>query len=534
VETVTSGYVRLTRPQLTGTLIGLALALLLAALDQTIVGTAMPRVIADLNGFDRYPWVTTAYLLTSTLAVPVFARLSDLYGRKQFYLIGCLIFVAASGLCGAAGRFSFAGLDGMNQLVLFRGLQGFGAGMMTGLIFTIIGDIFSPVERGRYQGFFAAIWGLASIFGPTVGGFLTDQLSWRWTFFVNLPVGIVALAAIWFAFPEFHPSGASRVIDWWGVASLTLFLFPLLIALSWVDNEGWTSTRVLAGLAFAMVMLGAFLWAESRAAEPILPLSMFRDPVISVSSAATFVLGMGMFGVIVYLPLFMQGVMGMSATRSGNLLTPLMMGAVVASIVSGQYLSRVGQYKRLAIASSVILLGGMLLLARMTVNTTQTQIVAYMILIGLGLGALQPVFTLAVQNAAPRPVLGAATASVQFFRSIGSTLGVAVFGSVLLSLYKTGFHNSAPRFLPEAALRPFDNPLLLMQIRPQLEAGFAKYPGGAQLLAQLMQNVRVSLAHGLQVIFWVGAGVTALVLALSLILREIKLKGEQPIATVAD
>jgi MFS family permease len=211
-----------------------------------------------------------------------------------------------------------------------------------------------------------------------------------------------------------------------------------------------------------------------------------------------------------------------------------MMGAVVASIFSGQYLSRVGRYKLLAILSSVLLTAGMVLLARMDLETTQARIIAYMVLIGLGLGALQPVFTLAVQNSAPREILGAATASVQFFRSIGSTLGVAVLGSVMLSLYKSGFHAAAPRNLPELALKPFDNPLLLVQIRPQLEAGFAKYPGGAQVLAQLMQNVRVSLAHGLQVIFWVGAAIMAVVLVLTFVLREVKLKSEQPVAPAVD
>jgi EmrB/QacA subfamily drug resistance transporter len=531
VETVTSGYVRLTRPQLTGTLIGLALALLLAALDQTIVGTAMPRIIAQLNGFERYPWVTTAYLLSSTLAVPVFARLSDLYGRKQFFLIGCFIFVASSGLCGAAGQMNIFGLDGMNQLILFRGIQGFGAGMITGLIFTIIGDIFSPAERGRYQGLFAAIWGLASIFGPTAGGYLTDQLSWRWTFYVNLPVGVIALIAIAYYFPPFHPVNSNRVIDWLGVGTLTFFLFPLLIALSWVDNDGWTSSRVLGGLAFAALMLGAFLLAESKAKEPILPLHMFRDPVITVSCIATFIQGMGMFGAIVYLPLFMQGVMGVSATRSGNLLTPLMMGAVVSSIATGQIISRTGTYKRIAIVSSIIMAAGMVLFARMDLETTQPQIVFYMILVGLGLGAMQPVFNLAVQNAAPRAILGAATASIQFFRSIGSTLGVAIFGSVFLSLYKQGFESTAPKFLPPQALKPFENPLLLFQIQPRLKAAFGQYPGGQQILDQLMQNVRVSLVHGLQVIFWIGAVTILIVVGLSFALREIKLKTAQEIAS---
>src|SRR5580692_9635858 len=223
----TSGIVRLTRPQLVGTMTGLVLAMFLAALDQTIVGTAEPRIIASLSGFNRYPWVATAYMLTSTIIVPIIAKLSDLFGRKWFFLWGAAVFVATSALCGASGEFNFLGLDGMNQLILFRGLQGIGAGAVMGLIFVIVGDIFSPAERGRYQGFFSGVWGFAAILGPTLGGWLTDQISWRATFYVNLPVGLVAILAIYRYFPYWHPQGVCRSIDWAGVFSLILCIVPL-------------------------------------------------------------------------------------------------------------------------------------------------------------------------------------------------------------------------------------------------------------------------------------------------------------------
>ncbi|MBV9503581.1 MAG: MFS transporter, partial [Acidobacteriia bacterium] len=271
---------------------------------QTIVGTAEPRIIAQLSGFDRYPWVASAYLLTSTLAVPIFAKLSDMYGRKWFFLGGSAMFVLTSALCGASGTFRFGPLDGMNQLIFFRGLQGIGAGMMMGLAFTIIGDVFSPAERGRYQGFFAAMWGMASIFGPTLGGWLTDHISWRAAFYVNLPVGIVAGIAIYTQFPDLRPQKVRRVLDWAGLFTLILFFAPLLLALTWVTDFGWGSTRVELLLTLAAVMLAAFIYAETKAVEPLLPLSLFRNPVISLSSIAVFVLGMGMFGVIIYLPLF--------------------------------------------------------------------------------------------------------------------------------------------------------------------------------------------------------------------------------------
>src|SRR5436190_7551738 len=280
----TSGIVRLTKPQLVGTLTGLLLGALLAAVDQTIVGTAEPRIIASLSGFDRYPWVATAYLLTSTLSVPIFASLSDIHGRKPFFLLGAILFVLTSALCGAAGRLAFVPLDGMNQLILFRGLQGVGAGMVMGLLFTIVGDIFSPTERGRYVGLFSAVWGVASIFGPTLGGWLTDQWSWRACFWVNLPVGAIAVAAIYFEFPHMKPRAAARRIDWGGFATLIACVVPLLLALTWATEYGWGSIRVESLLALATAMLGVFLFVESRSPEPMIPLGLFRNPVISICS----------------------------------------------------------------------------------------------------------------------------------------------------------------------------------------------------------------------------------------------------------
>src|SRR5436189_501001 len=276
---VTHGPVPLTRPQLIGTLTGLLLTALLAAIDQTIVGTAEPRIIASLSGFDRYPWVATVYLLTSTLSVPIFASLSDIHGRKPFFLLGTTLFVVTSALCGAAGTLSFMPIDGMGQLILFRGLQGIGAGMVMGLLFTIVGDIFSPSERGHYVGLFSAVWGVASIFGPTLGGWLTDQWSWRACFWVNLPVGAVAVTAIYFEFPHMKARAAARRLDWLGFATLVGCVVPLLLALTWATQYGWTSSRVESLLAGAAVMLGVFLYVEAKAPEPMLPLALFRNPV---------------------------------------------------------------------------------------------------------------------------------------------------------------------------------------------------------------------------------------------------------------
>jgi len=520
----TSGLIRLTRPQMFATMIGLVLSVLLAALDQTIVGTAEPRIIAQLSGFDRYPWVSTAYLLSSTLAVPIFAKLSDMYGRKWFFLGGSVMFVLTSALCGAAGTVNFTGLDGMNQLIVFRGLQGIGAGMMMGLAFTIIGDVFSPAERGKYQGFFAAAWGLASIFGPTLGGWLTDHVSWRACFYVNLPVGLIAILAIYFQFPELHPEGVQRRLDWAGVITLIFCIVPLLLALTWVTEYGWDSTRVESLLAVSAVMLAAFLYAETKAIEPLIPLALFRNPIISLCSIAVFVLGMGMFGVIIYLPLYMQGVLGASATQSGNLLTPMMMGAVAGSLITGQLNLRLRSYKHAAVTGSVLVAAGMILFARMNGSTHQFEVVRAMVIAGLGMGLLQPVYTVAVQNAAPRQWMGAATASTAFFRSIGSTMGVAIFGSVLLTAYHRDLISGIPANTPAGALKLFSNPLLLGQMRPRLEAMFSSYPGGPAVLRALFANVRTGLLHGLQDIFFASAVIMTLAVVLHVLLKDVKLR----------
>ncbi len=521
---VTSGLVRLTRPQLVGTLTGLLLAALLAAIDQTIVGTAEPRIIAQLNGFDRYPWVATAYMLTSTVSVPIFASLSDRLGRKPFFLMGAILFVLASALCGAAGTLHFLPIDGMGQLILFRGLQGIGAGMVMGLLFTIVGDIFSPAERGRYQGMFAALWGVASIFGPTLGGWLTDSYSWRACFYVNLPVGAIAVAAIYFEFPHMKPRGQRREIDWAGFATLIGCFVPLLLAMTWATQHGWTSTRVVSLLGVAAVMLVALLYAESRAAEPIIPLSLYTNPIVAICSMCAFVLGMGMFGVIIYLPLFMQGVLGVSATQSGNLLTPLMMGAVAGSIISGQTLSRTGEYKGLAVIGSIAIALGMVLFARMDANTARSYVVWSMVVAGLGMGLLQPVYTVAVQNVAPRHLMGAATSSTIFFRSIGSTVGVAAFGTIMLTRYHSEFERTVPASVPPQVIAVFENPLLLAQARPQLEAAFGSRPGGLELLQVLLANVKTALEHGLQQIFFWSAIIMAVSIVLHLFLKRVPLR----------
>jgi len=519
----TSGLIRLTRPQMVGTLSGLMLAMLLAALDQTIVGTAEPMIIASLSGFNRYPWVATAYLLCSTISVPIFAKLSDIYGRKWFLLGGSGGFVLMSALCGAAGEFHFFGLDGMNQLIVFRAMQGICGGMMMGLTFAIIGDIFSPAERGRYQGVFSGAWGIASVFGPTLGGWLTDQISWRATFYVNLPVGIIAVVALYLYFPFWHPKDVKRHIDWAGVATLILCVVPLLLALTWVTDYGWLSTRVDSLLALSLAMLGAFLYSETRALEPIIPLSLFREPVIAMSSIGVFIVGIAMFGMIIYLPLFMQGVLGVTATRSGNLLTPLMLGIVAGTFICGQATLRLRSYKIPSIAGSILITLGAILFARMSGTTRPADVLLAMVAAGLGMGLLLPAYTVAVQNSAPPKHMGIATATATFFRSIGSTVGVAIFGNILLTHYHHDFARIVPANIPKDAVAAFSNPLLLPQLHSQMEAIFSQYENGPQLLATMYANVGTALLGGIQWIFLISAVLMVLLFILNLMIKDVPL-----------
>jgi EmrB/QacA subfamily drug resistance transporter len=481
VDSSPSGFHELPKKQLIGTIIGLQLTLLLAALDQTIVSTAMPKIIEHLSGFDRYAWVTTAYMLTSTAAVPIFGKLSDMYGRKWILLGGAIFFVLTSALCGMAGEFPRWFGDGMTQLIIFRGLQGIGGGVIFAMVFTVIGDIFPPAERGKYQGLFSAVFAFASVLGPTLGGWITDSLSWRWVFYVNMPVGALAIAALYFAFPYFRPDGPRHAIDYGGVISLLGFLTPLLLALTWVVKEGWTSPSVVLMLAFSAVMFCLFIAFEARANEPLVPLALFKNSIVSLSSISLVLSGIAMFGAIIFIPLFMQSVMSLSATVSGSLLTPMMLMMAVGSITSGQLVSRIGHYKRIALVGLGLMTVGMWLLSGMQESTTQLQAVGYMMTVGIGLGLTMPIYTLIVQNVAPWHMIGAATAATQFFRSIGGTLGVAIFGTVMLS-------------------------------------NFNAY------LAQHPHAIKPALVYSLDSIFLIGAILTAVTFILNVFLKEVPLR----------
>ncbi|WP_034385241.1 MDR family MFS transporter [Deinococcus sp. YIM 77859] len=429
------------------TLIGLLVVFLLAALSQTVVGTAMPRIIEDLHGFNLYSWVTTAYLLSSTVMVPIYGKLSDLYGRKPVLVFGIVVFLLGSALSGLAGEAflgDFLG-GGMNQLIAFRAVAGFGGAALFTIAFTILADMFPPAERARFGGLFGAVFGLASVIGPAVGGFLTDQLSWRWTFYVNLPLGLLALFLILAKMPRLtHRSGGK--IDFPGAALILAMTVPLLLALTWGGvTYPWDSARILTLFAVSAVSLIAFLLVEARTKDAIIPLTLFRVPMFSLGNLASFIMGMAFMGAILFLPLFMQMVLGVSPTKSGFSMLPLMGGLILSSIGVGQIVARTGRYKPWMIGGGLLLMLGIYLLTQITAHTTLADLGWRMFVVGLGLGPAQSLFTLAIQNAVPLSQMGIATSSSQFFRQIGSTIGAAVFGTLLLN----NLHAELPRHLPQ-------------------------------------------------------------------------------------
>ncbi len=520
-----TSYQTLTRPQIIGTMTGVLLTLFLSSLDVTIVSTAMPQIIGQLEGFDRYAWVTTAYLLTATAGIPIFGKLSDVYGRKWIYLCGVIGFVAASVLCGAA--------QSMNQLILFRGLQGIGAGVISAITFAIVGDIFPPAVRAKYQGIFGAVYGLSSIFGPTMGGWLTDNLSWRWIFYINLPIGALAIVVLFMAFPAIPPAHEQRIIDYSGALTLLAWLIPLLLGLTWAVDYGWGAARVVFALLVAATMLVVFLQAERRAAEPVLPLPLFRDPTVAIACSTMLLTNMVLYSAILFIPLFMQSVIGVSATESGTLLTPLMIVWALGNVVTGQLMARLGRYKIIALIGLVCLVAGMLLSARMDAGTSHTTVIINMLIVGAGLGLTSPIYTVIVQNVVSRRQLGTATAAVTFAGRIGATLGATIFGSIMLSRYRGEFDAAAPATLPGDIRSAFHDPLQLGQTISQIQADVSALPNGAELLATLVDASNSALISALSAVFLLSAVVAGIGFFINLKLTDIPLQSswDEPVAT---
>jgi EmrB/QacA subfamily drug resistance transporter len=419
---------------------GLMLGMFLAALDQTIVATALPTIVGDFHRSDLLSWVITAYLLASTASTPLWGKAGDLYGRKRVFQLAIVVFLVASALCGAS--------QNMYQLIGFRGLQGIGGGGLIALVFAIIGDVIPPRERGRYQGYFGAVFGVASVVGPLIGGFAVDNLTWRFIFYINLPLGIVALIVTNRVLRL--PARTRHVlIDWWGAILLVAGVSCILLAtqIGGTDHP-WGSWQVVGLFVLGAVGLAAFALREKMAPEPILPLELFRMQIFTVSNIVSFVSGIAMFGALAFLPQYLQLVHGVSATVSGLLLLPLLVGLLVMSISSGLFISRTGQYRWFPLAGTILVTIGLILLSQLGAHTSLVTVGLYILVFGAGLGLFIQVLTLVVQNAVPMRQMGVATSSVTFFRSMGGAIGASALGAILTA----GIASELPKYLPASVL----------------------------------------------------------------------------------
>jgi EmrB/QacA subfamily drug resistance transporter len=482
---------------------GLMLGMLLAALDQTIVATALPTIVGDLGGLNHLSWVVTAYLLTSTAVTPLWGKLSDLYGRRGTFQAAIAIFLAGSMLSGLA--------QNMGELIGFRALQGLGGGGLIALAMAIVGDLVSPRERGRYQGYFGAVFALASVSGPLLGGWFTDQLSWRWIFYVNLPLGIAALAVTTVVLRiPFHRR--RRRIDYLGSALLVSAVTCVVAATTWGGTTfPWGSVQIIGLAVAAAALLALFVAWEARASEPILPLHLFRNPIFTVASAISLLLGVALFGAVVYLPEYLQVVQGASAISSGLQLIPLSMGIVVASAGSGQVVSRTGRYKVFPVVGGALLTVGFWLLTHIQVTTSTAVLSAWMLVVGLGIGCIMQVAVLAVQNAVAHHDLGTATSATVFFRTLGGSLGTALFGAVLLNRLQ---HNLAVLLPPGT--------------KGQTHVDLGSLQGAPQQLRALpgpvMHALLEAFARSYQVVYRWAIPFAVATLLLALLLRETPLR----------
>ena len=503
--------------------VGMLLAMLLAALDQTIVATALPRVVADLGGFGQFAWLFSSYMLASTVSIPIMGKLSDVYGRKSVLVGGLLIFMAGSALSGGA--------QDMTQLILFRGIQGVGAGSIIANSYAVLGDVFPPAQRGKWTGVVVGVFALAIVIGPTAGGYVTDHFGWRWIFFLNLPAGLVALLVILGGMADVRDPRVSSRIDYPGVTTFIASVVTLLLALTWGGKEfPWGSPLIVGLFLFSGIMAVLFLWIQARTEETLIPRSLFSNPIFSVAVVATFLTAIVMYGGIMFIPLFVQGVIGSSATSAGMVLIPMMLSAVVSAVVAGQIISRTGHYRILAITGVSVMALGIYLFTRLDAQSSSTEAVQYLVVAGAGLGATLPTFMIAVQNAFPHHTLGVVTASLQFFRNLGGAVGTAVLGAFMTLRLGDWLSSSSP---PEAvaALPPqvieqlrdsqaLMNPAAMSQLREL--AG--QQPNVAEALTVIEEGLRAALAGAMHDVFILGLGITLVAVLVTIFFKDIPLR----------
>ena len=516
----------LTPGQIKLTLIGVMFAMFLASLDQTIVATAIPRIMADLDGFDRFTWISTAYIVASTSVVLITGAVSDVYGRKW-------LFVGAIAIC-LVGSALAAFSPTMNALIVFRGVQGLGGGMIMALSFVTIADLFPPNERAKYMGIISAMFGVSSVLGPTLGGFITDQLSWEWIFLVNIPLGIPVIGLFIKLFPNARRDGPKRKIDVAGAVLVVFVIVPGLLGLSWGGNQyEWSDPLVAGSLIFSGIALVVFVIYETRIAEPLLPLTVFNNRIVGIALLVTFLTGFAMFGAIFFIPLLFQGVLGASPTASGSFLTPMMLGIVFGAASSGQILARTGGHYRLqGIVGVSIMASGMFLLSRVSADTTQAYALIAAVIMGFGLGTSFPLFTIAVQNGVPQQYLGIATSSTQFFRSVGGSIGLALFGSYMVRQFKDGMQDNLPteafETVPPQLLNQItSNPNALLNSEGSeslLNAFSASGESGVALGDQVFGAIRESLAGAIGDVFFLAFIFVVIAVLATTLIREVPLR----------
>ncbi|MCY7917470.1 multidrug efflux MFS transporter MdtP [Bacillus vallismortis] len=505
---------------------GLVIAMFFSALDGTIVGTAMPKIVGDLGGLSMMTWLTTAYLLTSTTVVPIAGKLADLLGRRIVYVSGLIIFMAASALCGMANN--------MTELIIFRGLQGIGGGIMMPMAMIVIGDLFTGKQRAKFQGVFGAIYGLASVIGPQIGGWIVDSLNWKWVFYINLPVGIIAVIFIARGLQGRQQTGPIN-FDIAGIFTMIVGVVSLLLALSFGGKEyAWGSWQILGLFALALIGIISFIIVESKAKEPILPMYLFKNRTFTFLNLIGFFMSIGMFGAITFVPFFMQGIVGVSASESGTIMTPMMISMIITSIIGGQLVYKIG-IKPQIITGMLIMAGGFLLLTTLDLDTSKLIATSYMAIIGLGMGLVMPILTLALQESFTKEELGVVTSSSQFFRSIGGTFGITMLGAVMnarsgnlltdkLVPYLDSLPAQASSFADQLKSMIDTNPQGLLQslfspdALKQIPAAFSSH---------IMPILKTSLMDSLHSVFYTGLIFIAVGAVFTLFLKPIKLSNKK-------
>lgn len=498
-------------------------AMFFAAINQTIVSTAMPRIIAILGGMDYYTWVITIYMLTSTISTVLVGKLSDIYGRKPFILAGIVFFIIGAFLTGFS--------KDIFQLITYRGIQGIGAGIIMASAFTAVGDLFAPRERGKWTGVMMAVFGFSSVIGPTLGGWIVDHMDWEWVFWIFLPLGVVAFVMIMMLFPKVERR-QSESIDYMGSLFLTLTIVPLLLGFSWAGTKyDWGSPQIVGLFAAAIVALLIFMFIETRVKSPVMPLSLFRNSIVTVSNVIGFLMNAGMMGALIYLPFFVQGVEGISPTYSGYVTMPMSISMVILSSMVGRWITKSGKYKRFAMMGMPIMVAGMVIMAFM--NSIPLAVVS-MIVFGVGLGLGMPVFSLTVQNAVRPDQLGVATASSQLFRNLGGTIGIAVMGTIMATSLQNNLKSAATagggvdlsKLDPKVAeqLAAFHNPEMLLD-QPRLAQLQASLSADVQpIFTKMIDMLRDALASSLTTVFLSGAVLLVVASLLVFLLKEIPLR----------